>query len=215
MELKRFSLQDILQMDRLFRMNFVNTFSGYKSVNLIGTLGHRGIPNLSIFNSIVHLGASPPLLGFIIRPLTVPRHTYHNILAKRFFTINQVSKQIIPAAHQTSANYPENISEFEACGLSPWYSESNPAPYVEESNIRIGLEFVEEHHIRANGNIMIVGKVLEVFLPESIIEETGHLDLDAAGSVAVAGLDTYFTATRIGRLAYARPGEEPKWKDKV
>lgn len=207
-----YSLQDILQMDRLFRMHFINTISGYKSVNLIGTQGHRGTPNLGIFNSVIHLGASPPLLGFTIRPLTVPRHTYHNILAKRFFTINHINKDIVPAAHQTSANYPENVSEFEKCGLTPWYSAKHPAPYVAESIIKIGLEFIEEHHIRANGNILIAGKIVEIIIPKEIIQDSGHIDLTMANSVAAAGLDTYYTGSLLGQMAYARPGQEPKWK---
>lgn len=211
--LKHYTLQDILQMDRFFRMHFVNTISGYKSAMLVGTQGHRGAPNLGIFNSVIHLGASPPLLGFSVRPLTVPRHTYHNILAKRFFTINHVDRENLTAAHQTSANYPEHVSEFKACGLTPWYSEKLPAPYVEESKIRIGLEFIEEHHIRANGNILIVGKVVEVHIPEIFIKPTGHIDLPAAQSVAVAGLDTYYAGDLIGRLAYARPDQAPRWEE--
>lgn len=211
---KHYSLQDILQMERFFRMHFINTVSGYKAATLIGTQSHRGTPNVGIFNSVIHLGASPPLLGFSIRPLTVPRHTYHNILAKRFFTINHVCEDILPAAHQTSANYPENVSEFEACGLTPWYSEEHPAPYVRESTIKIGLEFVEEHHIRANGNIIIVGKVVEILLPENLIRESGHVDLPAAQSVAVAGLDTYYRGGLIGRMKYARPDQEPTWVEK-
>lgn len=212
-ELKRYSLRDILQMERFFRMHFVNTVSGYKSAHLIGTLGHRGTTNLGIFNSLIHLGASPPLLGFSIRPLTVPRHTYHNILAKRFFTVNHVNEDILPAAHQTSANYSEDVSEFEACGLTPWYSEQIGAPYVAESKIGIGLEFIEEHHIRANGTILIVGKVVEIFVPEQIVEPSGHIDLPRANSVAAAGLDTYYTGAPLGRMAYARPGKKPSWEE--
>jgi len=196
-------------MERVQRINFMNTVSGFRGATLIGTLSHRGIPNLAMFNSLIHIGASPPLLGFMIRPLTVPRHTYHNIKAKRHFTINLVHAEIVRAAHQTSANYAAGVSEFDACGLTPHYTDAHPAPYVGESRIRIGLKYAEEHIIHANDSILLVGEVVELFVPENAIGPKGHINLEDYGAVAVAGLDTYYRTERLSRLDYARPGTEP------
>jgi flavin reductase (DIM6/NTAB) family NADH-FMN oxidoreductase RutF len=102
------------------------------------------------------------------------------------------------------------VSEFEACGFTEVYSEGIRAPYVGESPIRIGLEYVEEHEIKANGTILIVGKVLEVQVPEAMLAETGHVELDKAGSIGVAGLDSYYSASLEKRLPYARVEEEER-----
>ncbi len=202
---KRFSLEEILDQDRFFRMHLINTVSGYHPAHLIGTLSHRRVPNVAVFNSIVHLGATPPYLGFIIRPLTVPRHTYHNIKANRSFTINHIHEGMLRQAHQTSANYPASTSEFEASGLTPQHTKAIAAPYVLESRIKIGLEYEEEHHIRANDTILLIGKVVEIILPEKAVTESGHVKLDQEGSLAVAGLDTYYRGQQLTRLDYARP----------
>lgn len=196
---------DIAAMPRIPRLNFFNSLSGFKSPFLIGTIDERQHTNLAIFNSLVHIGSDPAFLGFIMRPLTVPRHTYHNILAKKYFTINLVHEGILEQAHQTSADYPWRKSEFEACGLTPQFSELLPAPYVQEARVKMGLQFEEEHRIQANGTILVVGRVLEVFLPEESLSESGHFNPETCGTLAVAGLDTYYRAEQVARLGYARP----------
>lgn len=205
---KKISLDDILGMDRSYRRNLMNTISGFKSANLIGTISHRGVPNVAIFNSVVHIGATPPCMGFVLRPLTVPRQTYHNIKARGYFTINVVAESFYEKAHQTSAKYDEETSEFEACGLSPQYTHSHPAPYVQESPLKLGLQFEEEHHITANGTILVVGRVVEALVDNQLIGEDGHVFLDKAGAVSVGGLDSYYTARPLGRMPYAKPGKE-------
>jgi len=207
---KKFTHDDIMQMKRFYRTAFINTVSGFKNASLIGTQSPEGVSNLAIFNSVVHIGANPPYLGFILRPTTVERHTYTNLKATGQYTINHVPQDFVAQAHQTSAKYPEGVSEFEACGFTPQFTENIRAPYVQESVIKIGLEYVEEQPIRANGTILIIGKVLEILLPEEFIRTSGHVELVQAQSTVVAGLDSYYRAELLARLAYARPEEETK-----
>ena len=70
---------DIDQMEKIFRLNLINSCTGYKSANLIGTQSADGKTNLAVFSSITHLGSNPPLIGFVLRPTTVPRDSYRNI----------------------------------------------------------------------------------------------------------------------------------------
>lgn len=208
--MQRFSQEDILSMDSSFRRNFVNTLAGFKSANLIGTISETGNKNLAIFNSVIHLGAHPPLMGFILRPLTVPRQTYENIKSEGYYTINHVNEQIVGQSHQTSAKYDENTSEFDKTQLTIENSDLHPAPYVAESNIKIGLKYREEHLINANGTVLIVGEVIEVFLNNSYADTDGFLNLDEAKTVAISGLDGYYAAKKISRFQYARPNQATK-----
>lgn len=192
-------------MERFFRRNFFNTLPGPRGVHLLGTKSLRGVENLGLFSSVVHIGASPPHLGFILRPLTVPRQTYHNMKALGVFTLNTVQPAFVENAHQTSANYPLDESEFAATQLTPYYSDNMAAPYVTESPIKIGLELVEEHHIQANGTLFLVGKIVEVIVPDEYVSDTGHVEHEQLKTVTVAGLDTYFSTQQLGRLGYPRP----------
>lgn len=202
--------KNILQFEKLYRTNFVNSLSGFKSANLIGTISKEGRANLAIFSSVIHVGANPPLIGMLVRPASVPRHTYTNIKETTFFTINHINKEIYKKAHQTSARYDKDISEFDECGLTPEYTETIKAPYVKESTIKIGCRFVEEHEIKLNQTIFIVGEILEVILPDDIVAKDGFVDIEKAGTIAISGLDSYHLTNRISRLSYAKPGVELK-----
>lgn len=200
----RLSLDDILNKDHHFRRNFINTLPGPRTAHLIGTKGFRGNENLGVFNTIVHLQASPPLLGFVLRPLTVPRETYHNILANRYYTINTVHPDWLDKAHQSSANYPVGSSEFAATGLTPYYSAQHPAPYVAESPVKIGMEYVETHQLHG-GTSFVVGKILEVIVEdEAAIAASGHLDHELLDTTIAAGLDRYYQARDKKDKTYAR-----------
>jgi flavin reductase (DIM6/NTAB) family NADH-FMN oxidoreductase RutF len=199
-------LEDILAQESMYRRHFMNTLPGPRGVHMVGTKSHRGVENIGVFSSFVHISASsPPLLGFIMRPLTVPRDTYHNIKANKWFTINTLHPDFLNEAHQTSANYAHGASEFAATGLTPEYSEDCKAPYVAESKIRIGLTFEEEHKISGIETYFIVGRVQEIFLPDEAVAATGHVDHELLQTMSVAGLDNYHEVGKGKRMPYARP----------
>lgn len=198
--------EKILKSEKTYRTNFVNSLSGFKSANLIGTISKERKTNLAIFSSVIHVGANPPAIGFLMRPVSAERHTYTNIKETNCFTINHINKEIFKNAHQTSARYDKDVSEFDECGLTPEYSDTIKAPYVKESKIKIGCRFVEEHDIKFNGTIFIVGEILEVILPDDIVGKDGFVDIEKAGTVDISGLDGYHETKRIARLSYAKPG---------
>ena len=117
---------DLIQMEQRKRAHLINSVGGFKSVCLIGTVDLIGQTNLAIFSSIVHIGANPPLISFIMRPDSVERHTLANILETGSYTINHLNTSIYKQAHQTSARYPKELSEFDATGLNQSGLKSQP-----------------------------------------------------------------------------------------
>lgn len=206
--LRSISRSEIDKMDKVPRLKLINSLSGFKSANLMGTVNAEGTENLAIFSSVVHLGSNPPLLGCILRPHSVPRHTYENIKETGWYTINHVNRDIYEQAHQTSGKYHKELSEFEMTGLSPWYSDACKAPYVDEARIRIGLQPVEEHLIEANDTVLLVGAVSEVWIPDDAREEDGKLNIEKAGTVTISGLDGYHETNQLDSMGYVRVDEE-------
>lgn len=209
MQPSHFTSEDIVNMETRFRASFINSLTGFKSASLIGTADKDGNNNLAIFSSVFHLGSNPALVGFINRPDSVDRHTLENILATRFFTINHINKTIFKQAHQTSARYPKNISEFDATGLTPEYINAFQAPFVKESSIKFGLEFAERHDLSINGTIMVIGKIVQVIIPENCLHQDGTIEIEQAGTIAIAGLDSYHATQRLSRLSYAKTDKSP------
>lgn len=206
--MQRFIKDDFQEMEKRYRARFINSLSGFKSVNLVGTQSKAGVSNLSIVSSVVHLGADPALMGFIMRPVTVTRDTYHNILETGYYTFNHLRQSFFKKAHQTSARYPAEVSEFDAVDLGKTYSAHFPVPYVTESPVRIGLEFKEKIEIKLNGTLLIIGEVQEVWVPSDCIHDDGFLDIEKAGSITCSGLDAYHKTQKIARLSYAKPNRE-------
>jgi flavin reductase (DIM6/NTAB) family NADH-FMN oxidoreductase RutF len=195
----------IAQMEKLKRTAFVNSLSGFKSLNMIGTKSNSRQTNLSIINSVCHIGANPPLMGFISRPNSVERHTLENILETNYYSINHVNQNIFKKAHQTSARYARHQSEFDETGLTPIYKNSFSAPFVEESSIQMGLELKELLPIKTNDTLLIIGEILHVYFPDDVLQEDGVLDIEKAGTVVGSSLDGYHTTQLINRLKYAKP----------
>lgn len=192
-------------MESKARAAFMNSLSGFKSASLIGTTDSQGNTNLAIFSSVVHLGSSPALIGFINRPDSTSRHTLDNIIETNCFTINHINSAIYRKAHQTAARYPKSISEFDATGLTTEFRSLIKAPYVKESNIKYGLEFVEKHELKINGTLLIIGKVVEIIIPENCLMPQGGIDIEKADTVTISGLDAYYSTHLLSRLSYAKP----------
>ena len=205
--MKRFTKEHIDTLDYIFKINLINSLSGYKSANLIGSISPEGIENIAVFSSVVHLGSTPPLLGFILRPTTVPRNTYENLKKTGYFTINHVSESIIEDAHHTSAKYSRLISEFEVTDLTSEYMNDFAAPFVKESPVKIAMQYVDEFLIPYNQTIMVVGEIQFFDVNEDMLQEDGFLNLGKGEIATISGLDGYAVPSLLKRLEYQRPKE--------
>ena len=186
-----FSKESINKLDRIYRLNLINSCTGYKSANLIGSVDIDGNNNLAIFSSVTHLGSNPPLISFILRPKTETRDTYDNILATKYFTVNHVNKNDIIDAHHTSAKYPKDISEFDELNIEKVYIDDYKAPFVKDSLIKIGLHKVEEIKL-LNRCRLIVGKVELVVINNNILESDGNIDFSKSTTTCISGCQNYY-----------------------
>lgn len=205
-----FSTADIDAMAQRYRANFINSLSGFKSANVVGTRSDKA-ENLAIISSVFHVGANPPLLGMLIRPHTVVRDTLENILSAKHYTINHVGTDWIDKAHQTSARFEPDVSEFTECGLTPWYSPECVAPYVLESRLQIGLTY-SEHFTLENDTVLVIGNIQEVIVKGDAMHNDGYVDIEALGSACISGLDSYHQTQRLAQFEYAKPDQPVKKK---
>lgn len=205
----RLTRSAIEELDHLYRINLINSITGYKSVNLIGTKDKQGLSNVAIFSSVTHFGSNPPLIGMVLRPTTVPRNTYANIKQTGVYTINHVNQAIFKQAHHTSAKYGAEVSEFDKTDLEEEHINGFEAPYVKQAIVKMGMELVEEIPIKTNGTILLLGQIKELILPSKFIHEDGFVDLNAAKTLTVSGLDAYHLPQKLARMNYARPNQAP------
>ena len=208
--MKHIDSSDIEKMEKVYRLNLINSCTGYKSANLIATKSKAGVPNVAVFSSVTHMGSDPAMLGFITRPLSVARNTYNNIRETEYFTVNHIHEKMIEQAHQTAAKYDEEVSEFNKTGLNEEYLHGFHAPYVKQSEIKLGCRYLNEYEIKENDTVLVIAAIEHIYFAEEVQKEDGWLRLDDAGTVAVNGLDGYSLPTLLDRFHYARPGQEVK-----
>ncbi|NNC69532.1 MAG: flavin reductase [Flavobacteriaceae bacterium] len=200
-----YSRKQIDEFDKIYKINLINSCSGYKSANLIVSKSKTGLHNVAVFSSVTHLGSNPPLLGFILRPTTVPRHTYSYIKEQGYYTINHIHEDILKDAHHTSAKYSKETSEFSMTNLQEEYLNDFKVPYVMGSPVKIGMKYIEEYHIKSNNVLMIVGEIIALHIGDELIEKNGFINLSKGNVATINGLDGYAIPRLKTRFGYQRP----------
>ena len=197
--------EDIDNLEKIFKINLINSCSGFKSANLLGSISNEGVSNVAVFSSVIHLGSNPPTLGFILRPTTVPRDTYKNIKEGGVFTINHIYEEIIEDAHHTSAKYPESVSEFDITNLEEEYKGAFKAPFVKGSPVQMSMKFIEEIPVPSNNVMLIVAQIEELYIQDALLQSDGLINLSIGKVATINGLDTYAIPTFKKQLSYQRP----------
>ena len=207
MSVSRFSPGEITwsNLPERWRAQLINSASGFKPLVLLATHNSQNIDNLAVFSQLIHLGANPPLLGVLFRPDSVPRHTLENLQTQGMATVNAVCYADRRAAHQTSARYPADVSEFDAVGLKREFRPEWPVPFVHGCPVQWAVRLQTLLPISANGTQLAVLEVVHLFVAESGIQEDGYVDLAALDVATVNGLDAYHRAGSLDRLPYAKP----------
>lgn len=202
---------DIEKLDSRVRAALINSLPSVKPALLLGTQSANGQTNLCVINSCFHVGANPALLGFILRPNPdgVERHSLDNILTSQQMTLNAITDSMVSRAHHTSARFPRNVSEFDACGFAASYRAGIKAPFVSESPLKIGLKLAEHQLLVINRTHLMIGAIDYLEFTDSAWREDGSLDVATMGIVGSVGLDSYHSIGEGRRFAYAKADRPP------
>ena len=198
-----FLKKDVQSLESTYRINIINSITGIKPANLIGTIAKNNITNLAIFSSVVHIGSNPALIGMFSRPVEkVVRNTLTNILSTKMYTINHVHEKYYKHAHKTSVKYSQEESEFDKCNFNEEYLYNFKVPFVKESNIKIGMKYIDHIDINLNNTVLIIGEVQNITIDDSIVSDNGYLNLENAKSVGISGCNSYYSLKKINDLEY-------------
>ena len=202
---------DIEELDKIYRLNLINSISGIKPANLIGTKSADGANNLAVFSSIIHLGSNPAQIGFILRPSgEIPRHSFENIKETKHYTINHIPNSLIKNAHYTSAKIPKDKSEFDIMNIKEEFIDDFWAPFVKNSPVKIGMKFID-NIVLPNKCSLVIGSVELVCFPENAIDQYGQLNLEKTHTSGISGLNTYYEVSILDSFPYAREKNIPKF----
>ncbi len=200
-----FDKKDILGLDKIDRINLINSITGIKPVLLVGTRSLENGTNLAIFSSVVHISSNPSRLGFFLRTnKAIRRDTFDNIIENNVFTFNHINLSLIKRAHNTSIKFEKNVSEFDRCKFTEEYIDGFFAPFVKESNIKIGMSLKEIVNMESTESKLIIGEIDYMIFKQDFLDNDFTLNLEKTNSIAVGGLNHYYENKKCMTLPYAR-----------
>ena len=197
----KFTSNDIKKLDKVYRLNLINSITGIKPANLIATRSKDGVDNVAIFSSVVHLGSNPAMIGFVMRPQSDKKSdTYQNIIDTNVYTINHITTEIYEKAHLSSIKTSK--SEFDLLKIEK-ENHSFSASFVKGSPVQMGMRLLKTIDL-PNKCIFIIGEPELILVNDKIISNEGKLNLESANTVGLSGLDGYYSLEFLESLPYVR-----------
>jgi flavin reductase (DIM6/NTAB) family NADH-FMN oxidoreductase RutF len=162
----------------------------------VTTLSDGGGVNLAPFSMFTCVSSHPPLLAISFGHAGgVYKDTARNILAREEYVIHIADFPQLEALHQSSAEYPPDVSEVEAAGLATCTSDEVKVPRLADAPVAMECRFRHCLEFGRTRNRLIIGEVVVFHIRDGLIKD---------GKVTTRELDPI---ARLGGPTYARLGE--------
>lgn len=169
--------------------NFTYLLHPYNT-SLVTCCDEDGVANIITIAWLVPVSVKPPLLCMSVHP---NRYSYRLIHATGVFVVNVATYEIAQQALYCGRRSGSQVDKFAATGLTPM-----PARYVQPPIITECLAHLEcrlERVIEAGDHNLMVGKVLDAYAQQGVLDEDGLYDLDQVHPLFHVGRNR-FTTTR-------------------
>ena len=170
----------------------------------VSTISPRGMPNLAPFSFFNGVSANPPTLVFspVNRRDGSKKDTVLNLEQTPEFVVNIVSFDQAQPMNTTSQEFPYEVSEFEACGLTTMPAERVRAPRVKEAKVRFEcllhqMLYIGEGPLAAN---LVIGRIVLMHVDDVVLGPDGLIDPRKLDTIGRMGGDTYARTTDLFEL---------------
>jgi flavin reductase (DIM6/NTAB) family NADH-FMN oxidoreductase RutF len=145
-----------------------------RPIAFVSTISADGILNLAPFSFFTAASANPPVVCFApsTRNAGQKKDTLRNIEATGEFVVNVVSEAIAEQMNLCSADFPPEVDEFAASGLTPLPSDLVKPPRVRESHINMECRLMQVVYVSAKpmGGSLVIGEVIRFHVDDSIVD---------------------------------------------
>jgi flavin reductase (DIM6/NTAB) family NADH-FMN oxidoreductase RutF len=162
----------------------------------VTSLSGTGVVNLAPFSAFTFVSPKPPMLAISVgRKAGIYKDTAHNILLNEEYVVHIADTTLMTMVHESSTEYPPDISEVEQLKLETLPSERIAVPRLAAAPIAMECRFRQCLEFGETRSRLIVGEVLVFHLREGLLNH-GKIETEALDPIA-----------RIGGPRYARLGE--------
>jgi flavin reductase (DIM6/NTAB) family NADH-FMN oxidoreductase RutF len=139
---------------------------------VVGSYDAQGKPNMMTIAWGGICCSQPPCIAVSIRKVT---YTYGNIVARKAFTVNIPSVELIKEADYVGIVSGKNVDKFAMTGLTPVRSDLVDAPCVKEFPLVIECKLL--HIVEIGLHTQFVGEIMDVKAEEAVLGENGMADI--------------------------------------
>ena len=162
----------------------------------VSTRSSGGVVNLAPFSAVTFVSPKPPMIAISVgRKAGIYKDTAHNILSTEEFVVHIADSTLMTAVHESSAEFPSDVSEVEALGLATLDSERVRPPRIARAPVAMECRFRQCIEFGDTRSRLIVGEVLLFHIRDDLLQN-GKIDTAALDPIA-----------RIAGPRYARLGE--------
>jgi flavin reductase (DIM6/NTAB) family NADH-FMN oxidoreductase RutF len=178
-----------------------------RPIAFVSTRSPEGVLNLAPFSFFTAISANPPAICFspMIRGNDGSRKdTRRNVELTREFVVNIVSEEFIAKMNITSTEFPPEVDEFEASGLTPIPSDVVAPPRVKESHIQMECRLLQIVDVSPKplGGSLVIGEVVRFHVDDNVID---HFKIDPDKLRAVGRMAGATYARTTDRFDLERP----------
>ena len=134
----------------------------------VSTRSTGGVDNLAPHSFFTVVCADPPMVAF---SSVGRKDTLRNVEATGEFVVNLIGEALTEQANLTGTDFPPELSEFDAVGLTREPSERVKAPRVAESPA--ALECVVHSTQELGDSTLVIGRVLCAVVDAAVLGEDG------------------------------------------
>lgn len=172
---------------------------GPRPIAWVSSLSADGIANVAPYSFFNMVSANPPVLMFAptVRRTRDHKDTLSNIQATKEFVVGVVTEDNAGAMVQTSGDYPADVDEFEAVGLTKLDASKVKPALIGESpiNFECVLDQVISYGSDPGCGQMVLGKVVALHVDDAMLAEDGLVDPTKLRTVGRLGRNTYARTT--------------------
>lgn len=161
----------------------------------VSTRSTGGIDNLAPFSFFNLFSTSPPILGFSPglkrkpgSPGPVIKDTLRNVIDTEEFVVNIVNLELAQKMVQSSGDYAEDVSEFEAAGLTRAESTKVQPPRVAESPFSMECKLFQIIELGASN--LVLGRIVCLHASDAIFDGNS-INVEKLQPLARLGGDLY------------------------
>lgn len=193
---------DLLNPDALYKL--LTGVVVPRPIAWVTTLSPGGGVNLAPFSAFTFVSTKPPMVGISVgRKEGVMKDTGNNILATGEFVVHVPDRTLLPAVHQSSIEYPPEVSEVAELGLQTLPSERIATPRLAAAPIAMECRLHRSIPFGDTGSEFMVGEVVLFHLRDGLAVG-GKIDTQALQPICRLGGPNYAELGEIRRMASVR-----------